>query len=239
MFSKLVVCTHDFSEVSGRCWHWQHQHQTWKICKTFRYRIGRQTEIWHSSISSMCKKAAKQLNALKRIGHFLDQFSRLTIFRAYIMSNFNYCPLVWHFCSKKNLSKLERIQERALSFVYRDYKISYEELLDQAKLQSLYLGRLRSLATEIHKAVHGGAPPYVSSLFTERESEYSLRRNHSLILPQYNTISFGKQSIRYTGPKVWNSLPNTLRQTTSLKELKNLISTWSGTNCTCSLCCFK
>ena len=187
----------------------------------------------------MCKKAAKQLNALKRIGHLLDQSSRLTIFRAYIMSNFNYCPLVWHFCSKKNLSKLERIQERALRFVYRDYKSSYEKLLDQAKLQSLHLGRLRSLATEIHKAVHGGAPPYVSSLFTERESEYSLRRNHSLILPPYNTISFGKQSIRYTGPKVWNSLPNNLRQTTSLKEFKHLISTWSGTNCTCSLCCYK
>ena len=173
-------------------------------------------------VSSMYKKAAKQLNALKRIGHLLDQSCRLTIFRAYIMSNFNYCPLVWHFCSKKNPSKLERIQERALRFVYRDYK-----------------SRLRSLATEIHKAVHAGAPPYVSSLFTERESEYSLRRNHSLILPPYNTISFGKQSIRYTGPKVWNSLPNNLRQTTSLKEFKNLISTWSGTNCTCSICCYK
>ena len=190
-------------------------------------------------VSSMCKKAAKQLNALKRIGHLLGQSSRLTIFPAYIMSNFNYCPLVWHFCSKKNLFKLERMQERALRFVYRDYKSSYEELLDKAKLQCLHLGRLRSLATEIHKAVHGGAPPYVSSLFTERESEYSLRRNHSLILPPYNTISFGKQSIRYTGPKVWNSLPNNLRDTTSLKEFKNLISTWSGTKCTCSLCCYK
>ena len=184
-------------------------------------------------VSSMCKKAAKQLNALKSIGHLLDQSSRLTIFPAYIMSNFNYCPLVWHFCSKKNLSKLERMQERALRFVYRNYKSSYEELLDKAKLQCLHLGRLGSLATEIHKAVH------VSSLFTERESEYSLRRNHSLIIPPYNTISFGKQSIRYTGPKVWNSLPNNLRQTTSLKEFKNLISTWSGTNCTCSLCCYK
>ena len=119
------------------------------------------------------------------------------------------------------------------------YKSSYEKLLDQAKLQSLHLGRLRSLATEIHNAVHGGAPPYVSSLFTERESEYSLRRNHSLILPPYNTISYGKQSIRYTGPKVWNSLPNNLRQTTPQKEFKNLISTWSGTNCTCSLCCIS
>ena len=71
-------------------------------------------------VSSMCKKAAKQFNALKVIGHRLDQSSRLTIFRACIMCNFNYCPLVWHFCSKKNLSKLGRMQERALRFVYRD-----------------------------------------------------------------------------------------------------------------------
>ena len=60
-------------------------------------------------VSSMCKKAAKQLNALKRIGHLLDQSSRLTIFRAYIMSNFNYCPLVWHFCSKKKLQRFTKL----------------------------------------------------------------------------------------------------------------------------------
>ena len=44
----------------------------------------------------------------------------------------------------------------------------------------------------IHKGVHGGAP-YVNSLFNERESEYTLRRQHS---------NNGKQSIRSNGPKV-------------------------------------
>ena len=45
----------------------------------------------------------------------------------------------------------------------------------------------------------------------------------------YLYFIFGEQSIGYTVPKVWDSLPNSLRQTTSLKEFKNLISTWSGT----------
>ena len=67
-------------------------------------------------VSLMCKKAAKQLNALKRIGHLLDQSSRLTIFRAYIMSNYNYCPLVWHFCSKRNLYKVERDPPRPCGY---------------------------------------------------------------------------------------------------------------------------
>ena len=92
----------------------------------------------------MCKKAVEQLNALKRIDHLLDQPSRLSIFRAYIMSNCNYYPLVWHFCSKSNLFKLETMQERALRFVYRDYESSYEELLNKAKLQILHPERLNS-----------------------------------------------------------------------------------------------
>ena len=141
----------------------------------------------------MCRKTAKQRNALKRIGHLLDPSSRLTIVRAYIMSNLNYCPFVWYFCSRSNLSKLEVMQERALRLVYRNYKSSYEERLDQAKLQSLHLGRLRSLATETHKAVRGGAPPYVNSLFTESESEYNLRWDHSLTMPTFNIISYGEQ----------------------------------------------
>ena len=121
-----------------------------------------------TQVCPMCKKTAKQPNALKRIGHLLDQSSRLTIFRAYIMSNLTYCPLAWHFCFKNNLSKLEGTQERALRFAYRDYKSNYEEQLDQAKLQSLHLGKLRSLATEIHKVSMEGSLP-MSDLFSQRE----------------------------------------------------------------------
>jgi hypothetical protein len=37
--------------------------------------------------------------------------------------------LAWHFCTEKNSKKLEKVQERALRFVYEDYNSSYEELL--------------------------------------------------------------------------------------------------------------
>jgi hypothetical protein len=41
--------------------------------------------------------------------------------------------LAWHFCTEKNSKKLEKVQERALRFVYEDYNSSYEELLHKAK----------------------------------------------------------------------------------------------------------
>ena len=53
-------------------------------------------------ISRLCKKAANQLNVLMRLSKFLSFDCRLLIYKSFIRSNFNYCPVVWHFCSKTN-----------------------------------------------------------------------------------------------------------------------------------------
>ena len=32
-----------------------------------------------------------------------------------------------------------------------------------------------------------------------------------LILPRFNTVTYGKNSLRYMGSKIWNSLPDDLK----------------------------
>jgi hypothetical protein len=71
-------------------------------------------------ISNLCRKAGRQLNIMKRIGQNLSKLNRLTIFHTFILSNFNFCPMAWHFCSTANTMKMEKLQERALRFVYSD-----------------------------------------------------------------------------------------------------------------------
>ena len=43
-------------------------------------------------------KAASQLNALSRISKYLDTKSKSVHYHSFLASNFNYCPIVWHFC---------------------------------------------------------------------------------------------------------------------------------------------
>jgi hypothetical protein len=88
-------------------------------------------------VSSICRKASQQLNVLKRLGFLLNRLSKLTIFHTFILSNFNFCPLAWHFCTEKNSKKLEKVQERALRFVYEDYNSSYEMMSFYIKLRCL------------------------------------------------------------------------------------------------------
>ena len=67
--------------------------------------------FFNDYISACYSKAARQLNALAHIAKYIDIRSRKTIYNSFILSNFNYCPLVWHFCGKTNNDKLAKIQE--------------------------------------------------------------------------------------------------------------------------------
>ena len=49
---------------------------------------------FESHISEICRKAAGQLNALKRLGTYIPLESRKILANSFILSNFNYCPLV-------------------------------------------------------------------------------------------------------------------------------------------------
>ena len=62
-------------------------------------------------IANLCRKGAEQLNVLCRISNFLDISAKLAIYTAFILSNFNYCPVVWHQCRKQDKAKLERLQK--------------------------------------------------------------------------------------------------------------------------------
>jgi hypothetical protein len=75
-------------------------------------------------ISTICMKTSQQINILKRLGSYLNRLNKITIFHTFILSNFNFCPLAWHSCTNKNSKKLEKVQERALRFVYEDYNSS-------------------------------------------------------------------------------------------------------------------
>ena len=116
-------------------------------------------------ISDICRKAATQLNVLRRLSSLLDVPAKLAIFRSFILSNFKLCPVVWHYCGKVNSAKLEKIQERGLRFVYSDLENSYEYLCKKAGMSNLHVDRTRLIAIEVFKAVNKLSPIYMHDLF--------------------------------------------------------------------------
>ena len=191
---------------------------------------------FNEQVSRICQKVAKQLNVLQRISKFLSVETRLLVFKSFIRSNFCYCPVVWHFCSKTNTEKLEKLQYRGLKIAFDSYESSYEELLSRANLPTLHLGRLRTIALETFKCINNIAPPYIRNLVNVKQSTYSLRYENTLHMPSVRTTTYGQKSFRFEAARVWNGLPNNLRKVSNFREFERLIRTWTGPSCSCAVC---
>ena len=160
----------------------------------------------------------------------------MAIFRSFIISNFNYCSLVWHACGVQNTRKLEKLQERALRFVYLDKVSSYDDLLTKANLTTLHLGKLNMLATEVYKSVHKLNPPYIQDIYKTKTTVTNrrLRGQNNLHIPRVNSTTYGLNSSAYQGANIWNGLSQDLQSAIRLDSFKCLLSTWTGESCRCT-----
>ena len=77
----------------------------------------------------------------------------------------------------------------------------------------------------------------------EPNSNYNLRQA-DFSIPRYETVTYGKHSIRYLGPRLWTKLPKSIRDVTTLMSFKSKIrqlniSELLDDGCAgCSLCSF-
>ena len=60
-------------------------------------------------IKELCKKASQKISALSRISNQLNDSEKNLLFNAVVKSQFNYCPLVWIFCSKISNNMINKI----------------------------------------------------------------------------------------------------------------------------------
>ncbi len=69
--------------------------------------------------------AALALNVLQRKSKWLDPEVSLDYCRTFVLSNFQYCNLIWYFCSQADMMAVERIQKCMLKMVYENYDSAY------------------------------------------------------------------------------------------------------------------
>ena len=188
-------------------------------------------------ISEICRKAGNTLNGIKRLHEYFPEKERKLLVKTYVLSHFNYCPLVWHFCGKGDLHKMEKVQERAIRFIKDDYSSEYVDILRDLGEHTLYLKRVRLIAQEVYKSINGQNPEYIQQLLKKRHATHPMRGNErhlQLYVPRVNQVNFGYRS--YEAPTLWNSLPIEYRKAETYEQFKNLIRVWNGPSCRCNIC---
>ena len=144
---------------------------------------------------------------------YIPNECRLNIYQAFISSNFNYCDIVWHFCSNLSTYKIEMVHKNALRVTLNDYTSSYSDMLEVVKTPMLHISIIKNIAIEILKV-----------LKDEFINIWDLFFRFQLCL-----------TVHVVDPN-YNNLPQGVKDTTCFIACTDLIVKWEGPTCKCGFC---
>ena len=89
----------------------------------------------------------------------------------FVLSNFNYCFLVWNFSSAQSFKKIENLHKWALGFFLNHYDSTYEGLLEKFGYPNMNLTRQRTLWIEIYRTLNKLNTDYMNDSFKLRNTD--------------------------------------------------------------------
>ena len=92
-------------------------------------------------VLTQCKKVRRKIKALATLA---------TLMKAFIKSQFAYCPLIWMFCRRTSHTRINHLHERALRIVYNDNESTFEDLLKKDNYVSIHHKNIRLLGIELY-----------------------------------------------------------------------------------------
>ena len=84
--------------------------------------------------------------------------------------------------------------------------------------------------------MQGISPPLLNEVFVPCQCNYELRGNNFLERRRVKSVRYGTESISSLAPKIWEILPNEIKDSDTLQIFKAKIKKWVPVECPCRLC---
>ena len=172
-------------------------------------------------VNTLLNKGNIEYHALARVCNDMITNKRPALMKAFVTSQFSYCPLVWMFLSRTMNNRINTLHEKDLRLVYTNKsKRSFDDLLKEDKSVKIHQKNWQILATEIYKIKNDLGPKIMADIFHFVEKPYNLR-NNSIIQRQANrTVYFGIESISSLALKLWELIPSEIKSAKSINIFK-------------------
>lgn len=185
---------------------------------------------WTTQVENTIKKCNSLLYLLSRIKCYLSIPSRKFFYNAYILPHLDYCCIIWGNTNVALTDLVVKFQKRAARCILdKDIDAPSEEMFEQLKWMKFPDRVQYQKALMMYKIFHDLAPEYLHGLFqhTTAIHERNLRSTSEnlLYVPKPNLECF-RNSLSYSGSKLWNSIPENVKQSRSIQQFKQQYLEW-------------
>ena len=183
-----------------------------------------------SQINHVVKCMYLDIRNISNVRQNLGEKETAMLMNSLVLSKLDYCNSCLAGLSSDKTKKLQRVQNDAARLVLRKRKRdSAQPLLKHLHWLPVEKRIKYKIATLCHRCLNGNAPPYLCNLLTLYVPSRTLRSSSDqtkLKVPETKLKTFGDRSFKYLGPKVWNSLPFSIRSISNDKCFKNQLKTY-------------
>ena len=180
-------------------------------------------------VGKICQSCMLNIKKLAKIRRYLTPQSAAVLSAAIVASKLDYCNSILTGISSTNIQRLQRIQYALARVIHR---VPWREHITPTitKLHWLPVQQRKNfkLALLTWKALHLQQPSYVAELLNQRSTngEHNLRdRGIMLVVPPTST-QLGDRAFSCAAPRLWNSLPASVRSSPSLPSFKSNLKTY-------------
>ena len=175
-------------------------------------------------IGKICTKGFRGLYNIRQIRKFLTVHSPKTLIHAFVSSHLDYCNALLFGLPKYQLDRLQKVQNAAARVVFQMAKFDHITLalIDLHWLPVTY-GVQFKLLLFVYQSLHNQSPSYIKDLLSlNPATNYALRSSAQsfLFVPKVNCSTLGDRAFAHAAPVLWNSLPLTIRTSSSLAIFK-------------------
>ena len=146
----------------------------------------------------------------------MSQSNLKRIVNAFVISWIDYCNSILYGLPTVEREKLQRVQNIAA------------RLITGSSRRDHITPVLKNLLLLAYKILNGQSPSYLTSLISSYKPVRSLRSSDHLLLqvPNVMTATYGQRTFSYCAPKLWNSLPKSLKESETVTIFKKKLKTF-------------
>ena len=179
---------------------------------------------WEKHIDAMAAKISQRLGVLRRVSPFISKYARVVLYNTIVLPIFDYCDIVWSNCTKSQLDKLQKLQNRAARIIlFKENRTPIADMFHELNWKNLETRHRYHQAVLMYKVMNNQAPPYLKNMFTSVSNlhQYSTRQSmYNLHLTCGKSVS-SQRTFSFRGTKTWNNLPNELKISPTLATFKS------------------
>ena len=156
---------------------------------------------------------------MKLLSKYVNQTALQQYYNSYVLTVFDFGCVIRGNTTNANLTRLVKLQKRAARMILKADFMTPEQIFKELNWLSFPKRVQYHTCFTVYKSISGQAPEYISSLLTY-VSEYHERQTRSTTLdllhvPRSQSTNFDR-AFSVQGPKLWNSLPADIRNSTSI-----------------------